>query len=122
MPTHCIFWGEYLKTMSAALKNLTFQEKYAYLLKQFRDVFGENIFSIDSSKNIVALNNAFNIKDIQLYVIYMIKYVRPYVISQIDTAKGKNRQLFRRILAIKFYYWYLEKKKLGFLYKKNYTI
>ncbi|MFC2015948.1 hypothetical protein ACFLUM_03350 [Chloroflexota bacterium] len=104
------------------------------LLDLFHDVFGQDSILVDSSKKTRYLERLLQVHDIDLRVIHLIKDVRAFTVSAVDTAKrrqhGKGTDggfgsrlpdpvKFRPLRAFRSWYWrnreietYLEVQRL----------
>jgi hypothetical protein len=112
----CPFWGEVVSRLQSH-NDLTFEERYKTVLEVFDDLFGQDYIPVDSSKYIHHLKVLNTKLQLDIKVLYIIKDVRNFTISQIDNIqrkekhRGRNHDM-RRIPAYTFWWWYLKNKKM----------
>ncbi len=112
----CVFWGQVLPKLE---NNLPFEKKFDILYSIFQEKFGDRIL-IDSSKNLHCLKSLIACNDCEVSVIYLIRDVRSYTISEIDRGRKKGRKWLKRTPAHYFRKWYLwNKRAVDFLKENN---
>lgn len=101
----CVFWSKVAVELEAHA-DLGVGAKYQIVLETFESVFGPDHIPVDSSKYIPPLRILHQNNQIDVRVLYIIKDVRAYVVSQIDDAKRENFGLRRRLPVYQFWSWY----------------
>ncbi|MEM7511104.1 MAG: sulfotransferase [Bacteroidota bacterium] len=119
----CEFWGVVHKRLKD--KNLNHEEAYLEVFNIFREVYGEGTIPLDSSKYFPNLQYLHDKVD-NIKVLFLVRDVRSFTISQIDKIKKKGNSLSvqKRFLRGNpfpiFLKWYLTNKKMNdFLVEKN---
>lgn len=80
----CTFWSPVIQSLRENL-NLSHHERHALILKSFDDAYGPEQVMVDSSKRYKALQY-LSTHEADVRVIHLIKDVRAYTVSAIDTA------------------------------------
>jgi hypothetical protein len=101
----CIFWSKVGDKLEKC-NELSLNEKYRIVFEVFNSVFGPDHIPVDSSKYISPLKTLREHHNLDLWVLYVIKDVRAYVISQIDDAKRENFGFIKKIPYYQFRSWY----------------
>ena len=111
----CVFWSQ----VDARLQsngNLSFIEKYKMVFDTFEQVFGHDYIPVDSSKALAALKLLNTNLASHIRVLYILKDVRSYTVSQIDTIKRLEENFFKKYIltrpAFHFWGWYRRNRKL----------
>jgi hypothetical protein len=108
---HCAYWGQ----VSAALsrkEDATVVEKYELVFDVCRTVFGGDVTPVDSSKHIPALQTLRHQLNRGLKVIFLIKDVRAYTVSELERATRKPHRYRDRWAAYHFWRWYRENRAI----------
>jgi len=103
----CIFWSKVAQHLGNR-KNLDLRTAYKIIFQTFEQVFGKEYLLLDSSKSIYTLKKLINIENIEFKVIYIMKDVRSYTISQIDTLKRNNRKFTLKTFFFNTIYFFLQ--------------
>jgi hypothetical protein len=116
----CIFWGKVASELRNNA-NLDTEARYQTVLDIFEDVFGRDRIPVDSSKYIGPLRAVRdNPRVADIRVLFIIKDVRAYTISQLENAKKQGRPLKEKIPAYHFLSWYFRNRRvLNFLNKEG---
>ncbi len=109
---NCPFWSNIIFDKLYELES--FHEKYKYIFKKFWYQYGQEKILVDSSKYLAPLRILCNIHEIDLYTIFLIRDVRSYTISQIDTALRKKKKPKKWSNFSIYKSWY----KQNIIYKK----
>jgi len=80
----CPFWGKAAVWLRKNREKI-FQEKFEKIISIFYDVFGENTILVDSSKLINILKVWTTYPDIELKVLYLIRDVRAWTASRLNS-------------------------------------
>lgn len=107
----CLFWGK-VATEIEEYQKISINKKYLKLLKTFKEVFGTDSVPVDSSKYIHPLKVLNREPAVKLKVLFLIKDVRAYTISQLDLAKRKERSLRYHLSVYHFLQWYKKNKEV----------
>jgi len=118
----CIFWGEIDKKISNR-NNLTLCEAYQIIFETFEQVFGKQYLLLDSSKLLRTLKKIITIENIEIKVVFLIKDVRSFTVSQTDAikrihGKGTLKALFHNSIYF-FLIWYFNNILYRYFFKKN---
>jgi hypothetical protein len=115
----CIFWSKVGDELEIC-NELSLDEKYRIVFEVFNSVFGPDHIPVDSSKYIPPLKTLREHHNLDLWVLYVIKDVRGYVISQIDDAKRENFGFIKKIPYYQFRSWYRDNKYIkGYICGNN---
>ncbi len=101
----CDFWSKVADGLQTS-RDLGLDEKYRLVLETFASMFGPEHVLVDSSKYIPPLRMLHQDDQIDLRVLYMIKDVRAYVVSQVDDARRESFGFRKRIPAYHFREWH----------------
>jgi hypothetical protein len=98
----CTFWGP---TTEVLRQNQPMKphEMYRTVLDAFYDHFGEEAIPVDVSKTLEGLQHLRRVEDIKVEVLFLIRDVRPWVISMREDRKRRDDLLLRDLL--KRYGW-----------------
>ena len=112
----CLYWSKAIDRLES-YNSSTFPERYEILLKTFDDVFGPDSIPVDSSKYLPNLSRLTDDLELDIKVLYVIKDVRNYTISQIYTIRRyKETNLVRKYVKGNSYFffwkWYILNKKM----------
>jgi hypothetical protein len=107
----CIFWSKVAVALEAN-EHLSLGEKYQMVLDLFASVFGPDQVPVDSSKYIPPMQILHQNGGLDLQVLYLLKDVRAYVISQIDDAKREGFGRLKKIPAYQFRRWHQENRQI----------
>ena len=125
----CMIWGE-LKRKLKELDGYSIADAYTKLISIVDDAYGNEIIITDSSKSLKSLDSLLkNINQEKIYVLFLIKDVRSYTISQMNRGKRKNKRKkdgWKGIITFSMPYnivsWYvLNRQMKNFLIKKNFN-
>lgn len=111
----CLFWSKVASRLPSG-DSLSFEERYRIVLDTFEEVFGHDYIPVDSSKSLTHLQVLKHSLPLDLKVLYIIKDVRNFTISQLDSIKRKQKRHWQnaitRTTLYTFWWWYLENKKM----------
>ncbi len=105
--SECDYWSQVISRLLAGDRP-TLHSRYLLALDIFSDFFGDTQTLVDSSKNLDSLRACLDVPDIHIRVIHLVRDVRAFTISQIDSDRRYNRKK-RNPLKL-FRYWYLDNK------------
>jgi len=122
----CKFWGPTIKEILDN-QQMPASELYKLVLDSFYNYFGNDYIPVDASKSLDALADLRQCMDIEIKVIFLIRDVRPWVISMRKDRKRRNdfhffdllkkyglkapKELVFRTSFKYFWHWYLLNKK-----------
>jgi hypothetical protein len=111
----CLFWSKVASRLPSQ-DTLRFEEQYNLVLNTFDEVFGQDVIPVDSSKYLPYVELLYTRLKRDMKVLYLIKDVRSFTISQIDNVKRKRDRQRRNYLHIMptyiFWRWYLTNKQM----------
>ena len=117
--TECDFWQDVI-TRFASNRKLSTIKKYNIVFDVFKDKYGPWCELVDSSKYIKHLRMLLKNREQDLKVLYIIKDVRNYTISQIDNAKKKGIYTKRAHNPHQLSWnWYLGNKRIQHFLSKH---
>jgi hypothetical protein len=117
--TECDFWEEVVARFASNDK-LSYIKKYNTVFDVFEDKYGKRYSPVDSSKYVKHLRTLLNNREQDVKVLYIIKDVRSYTISQIDNAKKKGIYTKKAHNPYKLSWnWYLGNKRIQHFVSKN---
>jgi len=102
---HCVFWGNVASAL-VGKEDAAIEDKYDIVFDTCREVFGNDFTPVDSSKNLGPLETMHQRLKGNMKVIFLIKDVRAYTVSQLASAKRKKRGYRYRSAAYHFLRWY----------------
>jgi hypothetical protein len=117
----CEFWGEVLQRIRST-RGEDYVERYRMLLEVFDEVFAPDIIPVDSSKSMPYLRMLARIPDLDVKVLYIIRDVRSWSVSQLDTIKQaqKKPKPLQNNAYYFFWRWYIRNRRyLGFTSGQN---
>jgi len=118
----CHYWGKVASHLQSD-NNLSFIERYKTVLETFDDVFGPDYIPVDSSKAIDHLRHLKTCLKLKIKVLYVVRDVRSYTISQIDNIKRKEeyrkREYIHRSPYFIFWRWYLGNKRMRHFFTEH---
>jgi hypothetical protein len=111
----CRFWSQIASRLSAQDPQ-SFENQYASVFETFTDVFGQDHIPVDSSKHLPPLELLHTKLKFDVQVLYLIKDVRSFTISQLDDmkrkGKGQGRNRLQRSPFRIFWQWYADNKAM----------
>lgn len=108
----CLFWSQVAARFQSR-EGMSFEEKYRLVFETFEEVFGADFIPVDSSKHLSPLDVLHSNLKFDLKVLYLLKDVRSFTISQIDNLTRKEGQRWhKRIPGRIFWDWYLRNKAM----------
>ncbi len=111
----CVFWSKVASRLHAD-ESLSFEARYRMVLDTFEEVFGHGYIPVDSSKSLAHLQVLKRNLPLDIKVLYIIKDVRNFTISQLDSLNRKQKRRWQSPLTrtsfYTFWWWYLENKKM----------
>ena len=117
--TECDFWHEVV-TRFTSNRKLKYIDRYNTVFDVFKDEYGQRCSPVDSSKYIQHLRLLLYNLEEDIKVLYIIKDVRNYTISQIDNAKKKGIYRRRTYNPYKISWnWYLGNKRIQHFLSKH---
>jgi len=117
----CEFWGRALERLRSD-GGEGYIERYRTLLEVFDKVFGAEVVPVDSSKSMPYLRMLAGMPDLDVKVLYIIRDVRSWSISQLDTIKRaeKHSKPFQNNAYYFFWKWFIRNRRyLGFTAEQN---
>jgi hypothetical protein len=81
----CHFWGRLLPRLESE-PEASYGRRYGILLDSFGEAFGRETILVDSSKYLGRLAALEDLDDIDLRVLFLVRDVRSFTTSEIDTA------------------------------------
>lgn len=102
---HCEFWGQVSPELDS-LQDAPADKKYGVVFETFAAKYGDDFIPVDSSKYLPALKSMRRQFAGELKVIFLIKDVRAYTVSQLERASRKKLSLRYRTAAYHFIHWY----------------
>lgn len=112
--TSCPVWGDTLNVLEA-LSGSSVDNRYSGLLEAIDGKLTNDTIIVDSSKYVNYLKFIVEKTDIKVKVVYIVKDVRNYVISQIDNIHRNrdNRKSFGKNNSQYFFWqWYMMNKNM----------
>lgn len=95
----CVFWSA-ARAELRRLQDATVPQRYRRLLDVFAELFGRDRIPVDSSKSLGALHMAASVPELQVEVLHLIRDVRSWTISRLDTDVRRGdftlRDLYRK--------------------------
>ena len=124
----CEFWSTMIDKAQRNPGSST-QERYAQMLEVFHTVFGTQRVLVDSSKSPQSLAAWLNMPYVDVRVLYVVRDVRAWTISQIDTCR-RNKEYYladlvkklgwkawkgvmRKSATALFLKWYFDNRRLS---------
>jgi hypothetical protein len=108
----CEFWGRALEKVRSIGRE-DYVERYQALLEVFDGVFDPGIIPVDSSKSMPYLRMLVGVPELDLKVLYIIRDVRSWTVSQLDTIERakKKPKLFQGNAYYFFWRWYVRNRR-----------
>jgi hypothetical protein len=102
----CIFWGK-IDSQLGRNGELPMEEKYQILLNTFEAVFWRDRIPVDSSKYLGPLQAVHHNREVaNVKVLFLLKDVRAFTISHLDSKKRKGHRSLQQVSAYHFLSWY----------------
>lgn len=119
----CQYWSKVINRLEDN-NNATFAERYELLLQIFDEVFGPTYIPVDSSKYLPNLSRLLDDLELDLKILYIIKDVRNYTVSQINTLRrSRETDLLKKYVKgnahFFFWKWYLLNKRMQDFFSEN---
>lgn len=126
----CNVWGTALKKMAdnpalAMTENKyeNINEKYQIVLETFREVYGDQIIAVDTSKGFRHLKQLTNDNNINIETVFLMRDARAYATSQTRIARAQKRKGIRKLkqfTSFQLIKWYLgNKQRQKYIKDKN---